>query len=135
MAARYDDLGIDPEILGPEKGREERVGARLFKVARKAARQIPFMEDVIAAYYCAVDPATPVRVRGTIFAGLAYFVMPFDIIPDAILGIGFTDDASILLGVLALIGSHMREEHREAARAALGKTDTEDGNSQAGSRA
>ncbi|WP_249692061.1 YkvA family protein [Stappia sp. WLB 29] len=135
MAARYDDLGIDPEILGPEKGREERVGARLFKVARKAARQIPFMEDVIAAYYCAVDPATPVRVRGTIFAGLAYFVMPFDIIPDAILGIGFTDDASILLGVLALIGSHMREEHREAARAALGKADTEDDNSQASSRA
>lgn len=121
MAARYDDLGINPEFLGPEEGREERVGARLFKVARKAARQIPFMEDVIAAYYCAIDPATPVRVRGTIFAGLAYFVMPFDLIPDAILGIGFTDDASVLLGVLALIGSHMREEHREAARVALGK--------------
>ena len=59
MAASYDNLGIDPEYLGPEEERERKVRARIFDVARKAAGQIPFMEDVIAAYYCALDPATP----------------------------------------------------------------------------
>ncbi|WP_037546265.1 YkvA family protein [Stappia stellulata] len=119
MATSDYDLGIDPEYLGPEDEREQKVSARIFTVARKAARQIPFMEDVIAAYYCALDPATPSRVRGAIFAALAYFVMPLDMVPDMLLGIGFTDDASVLLGVLAMMRTHVRDEHLEAARDAL----------------
>eukprot|EP00873_Tetraselmis_striata_P024893 jgi/Tetstr1/445157/TSEL_032955.t1 len=119
MAASYDNLGIDPEYLGPEEERERKVRARIFDVARKAAGQIPFMEDVIAAYYCALDPATPSRVRGAILAALAYFVMPLDMIPDVLLGVGFTDDASLLMGVLALVRAHVRDEHLDAAREAL----------------
>lgn len=119
MAASYDNLGIDPEYLGPEEERERKVHARIFDVARKAAGQIPFMEDVIAAYYCALDPATPSRVRGAILAALAYFVMPLDMIPDVLLGVGFTDDASVLMGVLALVRAHVRDEHLDAAREAL----------------
>ena len=119
MAASYDNLGIDPEYLGPEEERERKVRARIFDVARKAAGQIPFMEDVIAAYYCALDPATPSRVRGAILAALAYFVMPLDMIPDVVLGVGFTDDASVLMGVLALVRAHVRDEHLDAAREAL----------------
>ncbi|MBB99938.1 MAG: hypothetical protein CML67_10435 [Rhodobacteraceae bacterium] len=119
MAASYDNLGIDPEYLGPEEERERKVRARIFDVARKAAGQIPFMEDVIAAYYCALDPATPSRVRGAILAALAYFVMPLDMIPDVLLGVGFTDDASVLMGVLALVRAHVRDEHLDAAREAL----------------
>ncbi|SDU41735.1 YkvA family protein [Stappia sp. ES.058] len=119
MAASYENFGIDPEYLGPEEEREEKVRTRIFKVARKAAGQIPFMEDVIAAYYCALDPATPARVRGAILAALAYFVMPLDMIPDMLLGVGFTDDASVLLGVLAMVRAHVRDEHLEAARSAL----------------
>jgi hypothetical protein len=25
---------------------------------------VPFVEDLVAAYYCVMDPATPMRVRG-----------------------------------------------------------------------
>src|SRR6476660_9429690 len=32
------------------------------------AGQVPFVEDVVAAYYCALDPATPMRVRGILLA-------------------------------------------------------------------
>ena len=59
------------------------------------AGQIPFAEDLAAAYFCAVDPATPSRVKGILFAALAYFVMPVDFIPDFITGLGFTDDAAV----------------------------------------
>lgn len=119
MTSRFDDLGFDAEFLGPEEEQKARVSERIFTVARKAMRQIPFMEDVLAAYYCALDPATPSRVRGAIFAALAYFVMPFDAVPDMLVGIGFGDDASILLGVLALVRAHVRDEHLAAARKAL----------------
>ncbi len=50
------------------------------KLARVAAR-IPFAEDLVAAWFCAVDPATPPRVRAILFGALAYFVLPTDVIP------------------------------------------------------
>ena len=31
---------------------------------KRFAGQVPFVEHLVAAYYCALDPATPMRVRG-----------------------------------------------------------------------
>ncbi len=88
------------------------------KIAR-VARWIPFSEDVVAAYYCAFDSKTPFRVRGTLLAALAYFILPTDLIPDIILGLGFTDDAAVIATAIALVRSHITPEHRDAARKAL----------------
>ena len=73
----------------------------------------------MAAYYCALDPAVPARVRGILLAALAYFILPFDAIPDIIAGLGFTDDATILLATIGLVRAHITDVHREAARRAL----------------
>ncbi|WP_422378492.1 YkvA family protein [Roseibium sp.] len=115
----FEDLGFDPEILGPEEDQKLTVRQKLMATARKAARQVPFMEDVIAGYYCALDPSTPAKVRATLLAALAYFVLPVDTIPDFILGIGFGDDATVLMAAIAMIRSHMRDDHYDAAREAL----------------
>ena len=109
----------DPEILGPEEAREERVRAGLWTTVKRAARAIPFMEDVIAAWFCAIDPATPRRVRLTLLAALAYFVAPIDLVPDLLPLIGFTDDAGVLMAAIALVGSHITDAHRDRARRAL----------------
>lgn len=90
------------------------------KVARVAAN-IPFAEDLLAAYYCAFDRATPLQVRVTLIAALAYFVLPFDAIPDVLPVLGFTDDAAVLATAIKLVASHMTPEHRDAARNALAK--------------
>ena len=82
---------------------------------------MPFAERAVAGYYCAFDPATPVRVKGILLAALAYFIMPVDIIPDMILGLGFTDDLTVLATAYALIQSHMKDEHWEKARQTLEK--------------
>ena len=49
------------EILGPEDeaSRAKRVRSRFWATLRKAARAVPFSEDLVAAYYCALDPADP----------------------------------------------------------------------------
>ncbi|MEM5583746.1 MULTISPECIES: YkvA family protein [unclassified Roseibium] len=119
MTTTFEDLGFDPEILGPEDEQKKSIREKLLATARKAARQVPFMEDVVAGYYCALDPATPVKVRATLLASLAYFVMPLDTIPDFILGVGFGDDAAVLMAAFALIRRHMRDDHYHAAREAL----------------
>ncbi|WP_181701082.1 YkvA family protein [Chthonobacter albigriseus] len=116
MATRHYD---DPEIIGPEGTRERRVRRDFWRVAKKAARSVPFMDEVVAAYYCAMDPKTPVKVRGTLLAALAYFVVPFDIVPDFILGLGFGDDVTVLAAAIAMVRSHIHDRHREAARKAL----------------
>jgi uncharacterized membrane protein YkvA (DUF1232 family) len=90
------------------------------KLARVLAR-VPFAEDAIAAYYCAFDPATPVQVRGILLAALGYFILPFDTLPDFILGLGFTDDMAVLFTAISLIHNHMTPAHRNRARAALEK--------------
>jgi uncharacterized membrane protein YkvA (DUF1232 family) len=99
---------------------EARVERDFWKKLRKVAGQIPFADDAAAAYFCAVDPATPARVKAILFAALAYFVMPFDLIPDFFAGIGYTDDAAIIALAIGAVAKSIKPEHRAKARAALG---------------
>jgi len=112
---------LEGEILGsegPERD-EARVRSGFWRTVRRTAGRIPFVDELVAAYYCALDRRTPTRVRAMMLAALAYFVLPVDAVPDILAGIGFTDDVTVLLGVLGLVRGHIREEHRAAARAAL----------------
>ncbi len=86
---------------------------------RGAAARIPFAEDALAAYYCAFDRDTPVQVKAALIGALAYFILPMDAIPDMLPVLGFTDDAAVLATALKLVASHIRPEHRDAAREKL----------------
>jgi uncharacterized membrane protein YkvA (DUF1232 family) len=115
---------VEGEILGPDdpaaRARDAETVAQGFWPKLKAvARKLPFARDLVAAYYCAVDPNTPTRVKGILLAALAYFVLPVDMVPDILLGIGFTDDATVLATAIALVARHIRPEHRAKADAAL----------------
>jgi len=81
--------------------------------------QIPFAEDLLAAYYCAFDRNTPVQAKATLVAAIAYFVLPFDAIADVLPVIGFTDDAAVLAISIKLVSDHILPEHRELAHRAL----------------
>lgn len=116
------------EILAPaskheNNRREERVRRRFWRTAKRAARQVPFMEDLVAGYFCALDRETPSRVRGILLAALAYFVLPLDTIPDFLVGFGFTDDMAVLMAALTAVRSHITPAHRRAAKHALDDLD------------
>ncbi|SNY90630.1 Uncharacterized membrane protein YkvA, DUF1232 family [Cohaesibacter sp. ES.047] len=127
----------DFELLPPEKAAEDESGHRdkgtakkaadvrrkFWTVVKKAARQIPIIEDVVAGYYCAFDANTPFRVRLTLIGALAYFVLPFDVIPDMIMGVGFTDDLALLAYVLKTVHANISDEHRLRAKQALSEHD------------
>lgn len=112
------------EILAPvgveeNARREERVRKGLWPTLRKAAAYIPFSDEVVAGYFCAIDPKTPFRTRGILLAALAYFVLPFDIVPDFVFGIGFTDDIAVLTAAISAIRGQIKPRHRAAAKQAL----------------
>jgi uncharacterized membrane protein YkvA (DUF1232 family) len=87
--------------------------------ARRTLGRIPFTEDAVAAFYCATDSATPMTVRATLFGALAYFVLPIDVIPDILLGLGYTDDAAVLLTAFTTCKAYITDDHRAKARAWL----------------
>jgi uncharacterized membrane protein YkvA (DUF1232 family) len=102
-------------------GGESEIVDKFWRTARKAARHVPFMGEVVAAYYCALDRNTPMRAKGILLAALAYFILPADSIPDVIFGLGFTDDIAVLTAAIAAVGKHVTPAHREAAKEALAR--------------
>jgi uncharacterized membrane protein YkvA (DUF1232 family) len=87
--------------------------------ARQTLGKVPFTEEAVAAFYCATDAATPMTVRVTLFGALAYFILPFDIIPDFLVGLGYTDDAAVLLAAYTTCKTSITDDHRAKARAWL----------------
>ncbi|MBM3542934.1 MAG: DUF1232 domain-containing protein [Alphaproteobacteria bacterium] len=100
---------------------ERKVRSDFWAKLKRVAGSLPLVEDVVAAYYCALDPATPIRVRGMLLASLAYFIMPMDIIPDIFLGLGYADDVALLTAVVGMVAANITPTHRAAAARALGK--------------
>ncbi|MCX7306797.1 MAG: YkvA family protein [Afipia sp.] len=99
----------------------ERVRKSFWIKIKRVVAKLPFAEDLLAAYYCAFDRQTPRHVQATLLGALAYFILPFDFIPDMLPILGFTDDAAILATALRIVSSHITPEHREAAKAALAR--------------
>lgn len=90
-----------------------------WRALARFAAQIPFAEDLLTAYYCAFDRSTPTYVRVALLGALAYFIDPFDLIPDVLPIIGLTDDAAVIGAAIKLVYDQIKPEHRDAARDAL----------------
>ena len=115
---------IDPShalVPATVKVNEKRVSRGFLPKLKKVAARIPFAADLVQVWYCARDPDTPAGAKALMMAALAYFVVPTDVIPDMIAGLGFTDDAAVLAAVLATVGRNLKPRHKEAAREWLAK--------------
>ena len=98
---------------------EAKFGSDFMARLKRVAKGIPFAEDLLAAWFCARDPATPRRVRLTLLAALGYFVLPIDAIPDIMPLIGFTDDAAVIAAAIAAVAGSITIDHRERAKKAM----------------
>lgn len=90
--------------------------AEFFAKLRPLVGRIPFADEILAAWYCATDRQTPTWVKATLLGAIAYFVAPIDAIPDFILGLGYTDDAAILIGAVKAVSGSITDAHRARAR-------------------
>jgi uncharacterized membrane protein YkvA (DUF1232 family) len=98
---------------------ERRVARGFWPKIRRTAAKIPFASDALSVWFCAKDPETPAQAKALMMAGLAYFVLPVDAIPDVLAGIGFTDDAAVFAAMLAIVGRHLKPRHKQDARQVL----------------
>ena len=111
---------VPTQLPIPTERQRKRTKRKLIPKLLRVAGRIPFADDLASAYYCAIDAETPMKAKLVLFAALSYFVLPVDAIPDLVTGLGFTDDATVLATALGVVGAHIREPHRIAARRLLG---------------
>jgi uncharacterized membrane protein YkvA (DUF1232 family) len=117
VMATEHTVGFEPaDRLAQDR---ESVRRRFWLKLKRVAARLPFAEDLLAAYYCAFDKETPRHVQVTLLGAIAYFILPFDFIPDMLPVLGFTDDAAVLATAIRLVATHITSDHRAAARAAL----------------
>ena len=73
----------------------------------------------LVVYYALQSPALPRKDKTKIIAALAYLILPFDILPDAIPVVGVIDDAAILWAMprlLVVIDDSIKAQAAERVR-------------------
>ena len=118
QAATWPDFaGLTRRLKGDDQGFQRKFWRKL----KSVAAGLPLAEDLLAAYYCALDQQTPLHVKAVLLGAIAYFILPDDLIPDSIPFIGYADDAAVLTAAMKLVAAHMKPEHRQAARRTLAR--------------
>lgn len=100
---------------------QAKVESEFWPKLRRLAGRVPFLDELLAAYFCAVDPASPLKVKAVLMGALAYFVLPLDAIPDFLAFLGFADDAAVIYAAVKTVADHIKPDHRRKAREALEK--------------
>lgn len=118
-AARWEEDDFFQRTARQTAHDEATVRNGFWRKMRRFAAGLPFAEDLLAAYYCAFDYRTPIQAKAALLAALAYFVLPFDFMPDVMPILGFTDDAAVLATAIRMVAAYIRPEHRDAAQEAI----------------
>ena len=54
------------------------------------------VRKVLTLYYVLKSRDVPMKMKITIIGALGYFILPFDLMPDFIVGLGFADDIAAI---------------------------------------
>jgi uncharacterized membrane protein YkvA (DUF1232 family) len=106
---------------GRVAGSEQSWRRKFWRKLKREAASLPLAEQLLTAHYCAFDRNTPLYVKGVLVGAIVYFVVPDRFIPKYVSLIGLADDAAVLAAAFKAVSSHIRPEHREAARRAVAR--------------
>ena len=108
-----DDV-LDQTMQAPD---EKTFWRKMKNSVKKAGEEIAVMG--IKSWLAMADSNTSVRHKAILGGALAYFVLPTDMAPDVLAGVGFTDDMAALTLAANSVGNAITDEHEEQAREKL----------------
>ena len=116
QAASWQDIAaLTQRATADEPSLRHKIWRRLLR----ETASLPFAEEVLTAHYCVFDRHTPLFVKAVLVGAIVYFIAPDDLIPIPSSLIGLVDDAAVLGAAFKAVSSHIKPEHREAARRTL----------------
>lgn len=90
---------------------------KITEVAKKAGIKVIY--GVLLLYYAATDPNTSTADKAKIYGALGYFILPLDLVPDALPMVGFSDDLTAITWALKAIWENITPEIHDKARKRL----------------
>lgn len=90
---------------------------KLKKFAKKAGSSVVYA--VLLLYYTLQKPEVPKKTKAIIIGALGYFILPVDLLPDMIVGVGFTDDLGALGIALFQVAMYIDDDIKNKARTKL----------------
>ena len=83
-------------------------------MAKKAGSSVVYA--VLLLYYTLQKPEVPKKTKAVIIGALGYFILPVDLIPDMMLGVGFTDDLGALGIALFQVAMYIDDDIKQKAK-------------------
>ena len=94
---------------------EPKFWEKLKRSAAHAGREV--VTKALQLFYAAQSPTMALREKAVVYGALGYFILPFDVIPDVLAGMGYADDLSVLALAFATVSKHITPEVRAKAEA------------------
>lgn len=115
---KYDK---DFDFREVDSKKEEYSQDKLFKKFSKIGKRLKrssakIIYPAMLLYLVLMEPSTPWQVKCTIMGALGYLISPIDCIPDAVAGLGLTDDFSALCMAISSVRMHITESIKEDAK-------------------
>lgn len=100
-----EELEKDQQDMNLKKYEKEYSESELWKkigeVAKMAGLRVIYY--VLLLYYSLQSDTVTLKEKALIIGALGYFILPVDLVPDFIIGLGYGDDAAALLAVVKML--------------------------------
>ena len=107
---------------------EEGLWNKIKKYSKKAGSSVIYA--VLLLYYVMKKEEVPKKEKALILGALGYFILPFDLIPDVVPGVGYVDDLGALIAALVRVSMYIDADIKKQAKDKLqdwfGDVDTSD---------
>lgn len=96
---------------------EESFWEKLRKHAGKAGKKVVYA--ALLGFYALQNPKVPMKAKATIYGALGYLILPIDLVPDFVPGVGYGDDLAALLYAVTAVTMYLSKEVKERAKLKL----------------
>lgn len=96
---------------------ENRFWRKVKRIAKRTGRTV--LRPVLLLYYMLQDSKVSIKDKAYIIGALGYFVLPVDILPDFIFGLGYADDLAVIGLLLKYLQENITPEIEARADAKL----------------
>jgi uncharacterized membrane protein YkvA (DUF1232 family) len=103
--AYVDNVKKTAELLDQAVDKAEKQKGKIEKIWLELNQLFKMLRSWVRGEY----KKTPVKTIISIVAGILYFVNPFDLIPDFIIGIGYLDDIAVITFVYNSIKTDIKD--------------------------